>query len=61
MRTVKDWLFDTCKLDEVPIREMNLIVDQANNNDVGIRAGGMFSLNYGIIFQVLPVSNTLPN
>lgn len=52
MQSVKTWIFETDKLHEVPGSEMNVIFNQVDNNTVGIRAGNMFTLSYGIIAQV---------
>lgn len=52
MKSVKTWICETENLDEIPVREMNLIINQVDNNSVGIQAGNMFALSYSTIGQV---------
>lgn len=52
MRSAKKWLRKYDKLDNVPVRHMNLMIDEINNNVIGIRAGSLFTIDYGVIGQV---------
>lgn len=53
MKIVKTYIFETEKPDEVPVRDMNQIFNQVDNNAVGIHAGNMFTLGYGTIAPVI--------
>lgn len=52
MQVVKTWLFENYQPDQVPVGEMNLVLNQVDNNSVGIHAGNIFTLSYGSIAQV---------
>lgn len=52
MKVIKTWFRGSENLDDVPVRDMNLMIDEVNNNAIGIQAGSICTIGYGVIGQV---------
>lgn len=53
LQAFKVWFYRSGNLDEGPVRETHVIVNQVDSNAIGIQAGNILTLSYGIFAQVI--------
>lgn len=52
MHNLRNWLFETGKISHLTTNEIVLLLDDLDQNSVGMSASGVFTLNYYFVGTV---------